>query len=145
MRRGNRHGSGKRILVCVVAAAAFALLLAAPAQATFPGGNGKLAFASCGPADCGIFVSAGDGSNAVQITHNPEFVVLAGTIRMEDSYPAWSADGSRIAYARGHANGDSEVRIANADGSGDHSLIAGTQPAWSPDGSRIAFARGPGR
>jgi TolB protein len=132
------------MLATAVAAIAL-LLLAAPAQATFPGQNGKLAFGSCGPEDCGIFVSAADGSDAVQITHNPEFIVVGGTIHMEDGYPAWSADGSKIAYARTHANGETEVRIVNADGSGDRSLIAGTQPAWSPDGSRIAFAKGPGK
>ena len=142
MSRGAVFRRRKRVVTSTIAAAAIALLLfAAPAEATFPGQNGKLAFSSCGPDDCGIFVSAADGSNPVQITHNPEFIILHGTIRMVDTYPAWSADGSRIAYARVHANGDTEVRIANADGSGDRSLIAGTQPAWSPDGTRVAFAR----
>ena len=52
--------------------------------------------------------------------------------------PAWSADGTRIAYTR---SGD--IWTMNADGSDQHLLIDnGDQAAWSPDGTKIVFVRG---
>jgi hypothetical protein len=62
--------------------------------------------------------------------------------------PAWSADGSKIAYALIGSPGDYEfgqLVVANADGSSPTPLFAEPQqhgmlaPAWSPDGSQIAF------
>lgn len=53
--------------------------------------------------------------------------------------PAWSPDGSRIAFA------DPRLRIvvADADGSRPKVLtrrpVVASEPAWSPDGSRIVF------
>src|SRR3954468_17181562 len=46
---GHCAGGARVSLAAAAATATLALLSAAPAQATFPGGNGKLAFASCGP------------------------------------------------------------------------------------------------
>ncbi|MFV2043586.1 MAG: TolB family protein [Anaerolineales bacterium] len=65
-------------------------------------------------------------------------------------YPAWSHDGSKLAYA---AKGDldyapNRLLIANADGSGlvsifGEELIADlAYPTWSPQGSSIAFTKG---
>jgi Tol biopolymer transport system component len=56
--------------------------------------------------------------------------------------PAWSPDGSRIAFASDTARtGQLVIAVMNADGSGYTSLHqAGADPAWSPDGSRIAFS-----
>jgi TolB protein len=64
------------------------------------------------------------------------------------SDPAWSPDGSRIAYiayaSRLAEAGD--VAVANADGTGAHTVTATrepeSRPAWSPSGRLIAFARG---
>jgi TolB protein len=59
--------------------------------------------------------------------------------------PAWSPDGSAIAfggYRPDHA-GNADIMVANADGS-DRRLVVDTGyddfiPVWSPDGSRLAF------
>ena len=55
--------------------------------------------------------------------------------------PAWSADGTRIAYVEGSV-GFNRLMVMNADGSGQTVITPtpSTQfgPAWSPDGSRPA-------
>lgn len=53
--------------------------------------------------------------------------------------PAWSPDGSKLAYVR-----DGEVYVANADGGGETAVGAGHYPSWSPDGSALAVSRGDG-
>ena len=59
-----------------------------------------------------------------------------------DSFPAWSPDGRRIAFDSDR-DGNSEVYVMNADGSGVTRLTYNDAfdvfPAWSPDGRRIAF------
>jgi TolB protein len=61
-----------------------------------------------------------------------------------NTYPAWSHDGKRIAFRRMVGESNSDVFIANADGSDarnltNHPAFDGW-PAWSPDGTQIAFA-----
>ena len=60
----------------------------------------------------------------------------------EDSAPAWSPDGRRIAFASGR-DGNFEIYVINADGSRQRRLTRNTGrdvgPVWSPDGRRIAF------
>jgi Tol biopolymer transport system component len=61
----------------------------------------------------------------------------------DGGFPAWSPDGSMIAYAPGGGpSGRSWIAIMNPDGSGKRRLPHtnyGEYPAWSPDGKRIAF------
>lgn len=61
-----------------------------------------------------------------------------------NTYPAWSPDGKKLAFRRMLGALDSEVFVANADGSDAHDVTNHPAfdgwPAWSPDGSRIAFA-----
>jgi Tol biopolymer transport system component len=114
----------------------------APAQATFPGANGKIAFAGCGSTDCGILTMNPDGTDVTQITHG---TVVAGCGRfgcftVSDSSPAWSPDGRRIVYVGQHENSRNEIRIVNADGTGDTGLgFFGGDPVFSPDASKIAL------
>jgi Tol biopolymer transport system component len=66
----------------------------------------------------------GDGSSFRRLT----------TGLAAESDPAWSPDGSRIAFTRG----TDVVLLTFGDGSVTR-LAAGRQAAWSPDGSAVVF------
>jgi Tol biopolymer transport system component len=107
-----------------------------PAGATFPGTNGRIAFASDAARDLDIWTMNPDGSGAVNVT-DP-----AGAPGF-DREPAWSPDGTKIAFRSG-ATDAAEIYTMNADGTGLTQLTSNNvkdfAPAWSPDGSTIAFA-----
>lgn len=73
-----------------------------------------------------------DGSNLHKLTQN------SGV----ELNPAWSPDGSRIAFASG-TNGMLDIWSVNPDGTGLLQLttqsLNNSQPIWSPDGTTIAF------
>jgi len=58
------------------------------------------------------------------------------------SSASWSPDGLRLVYSS-DVDGDSEIYIVNADGSGHRQLtqdaFSDIHPSWSPAGNRIAF------
>ena len=64
------------------------------------------------------------------------------TMRAMEESPAWSPDGSRIAFMSDR-DGNFEIYVMNADGSGPTRLTKNPEsdayPVWSADGSRIAF------
>ena len=120
-------------LVAVLVLAASVLAAVPAAQAAFPGHNGRIAFASAREGDAapsfGLYTMRADGSDQRTVGDLPGF------------RPAWSADGSRLAYEFGGA-----VRLVSADGSGLTTLAVeccrAFAPSWAPDGQRVAFTRG---
>jgi TolB protein len=63
----------------------------------------------------------------------------------EDSYPCWSPDGKRIAFASDRG-GAMNIYVMDADGGNVKQLTTFDDrsrcPAWSPDGKQILFTRG---
>ena len=67
-----------------------------------------------------------------------------------DKWPAWSPDGSKVAYLS-DASGEEEVYVVAQDGSSPAEKITSSgqafryQPKWSPDNQHIAFSDKDGR
>jgi TolB protein len=61
-----------------------------------------------------------------------------------NTYPSWSPDGQKIVFRKIIGDMNSEVFVANSDGTDQRNLSNNAAfdgwPAWSPDGTQIAFA-----
>ncbi len=98
-----------------------------------------------------VFVMDGNGSGLSQITNGTE---RAGQFGDQNITPAWSPDGTLIAFASAQDLGDGihgySIEVMRPDGSDVHRLTSCNRPCtggdvaptWSPDGSRLAFIRG---
>ena len=107
----------------------------------------------------GIYVIDTDGGrpHLLQKAGRRQWYAGHGWLRTSLEDPAFSPDGSKIAYIDGMSDWGNGLRVMDADGSNVRVLLdsngelsdgisipycAGA-PAWSPDGSRLAFC-GPG-
>jgi Tol biopolymer transport system component len=112
----------------------FLLVLAAPAQAAFPGANGRILFTS----DNRLYTVDPAGGAWTRL-------VSAET---RQAQAAWSPDGAHVAFRVG-PDGDSEIWIVDADGANLHQVTDtpnpggdprySSQPGWSPDGTKLVF------
>ena len=128
------------MLVAAVMLAMFLLVLVAgakPADAAFPGANGKIAFTkeNFRQGSSGIFTINPDGS---------------GSSKLGSGYsPSWSADGTKVVFEIFSGDGEEEynqdIYVMNADGSGVEQITTGRaydfSPSFFPSGDKIAFIR----
>jgi TolB protein len=148
--------------ICLLLTLATLALPVVPAQATFDGDNGRIAFRRFLNTDRtwgAVFTANPDGSQEVQVTQPPYGYV--------DRNPDVSPDGRRIVFEResndcGEDCFVDDIFTVDTDGS-NLTQLTGTgspngnclppgnvvecngSPAWSPDGREIVFTRASGR
>jgi len=96
--------------------------------------NGKkIVFTGSGLTDSYVGVMNADGSDPVNLTNLPD---------VSDGFPAWSPDGSQIAFTS-RRDGNNELYLMDPYGHNLKRLTNNTfddyAPTWSPDGKQIAF------
>ncbi|MEM5774811.1 MAG: hypothetical protein AAGU05_07380, partial [Anaerolineaceae bacterium] len=85
-----------------------------------------------------IYAMAPDGSNPANLTNDPA----------DDFKPAWSPDGSRIAFVSNRdltGEGGQHIFVINADGTDLKQITLdfyADDPSWSPDGAMLTYEAG---
>ena len=81
-----------------------------------------------------VYVMNADGSFQTNLTNSSSST---------DSQPAWSPDGTRIAFHSNRGGGNLQIYVMNADGTNVIQLTntpeLNSSPDWSPDGNFIVF------
>lgn len=91
-----------------------------------------------------IFLVRPDGTGIRRLTAEAD----TGAARrdLQEAEPAWSPDGTRIAYVVRTREGASRIRVVELRTGAAREVSGGpgndTNPAWSPDGRYLAFASG---
>jgi len=106
---------------------------------TVPPGNGpRIVFAEGAPSHISVINLDGSGKSQIHSSIG------------NDSTPAWSPDGTKIAFTTpDDINDHLTIGVMNADGGGFHRLAEAEafydgNPAWSPNGAQIVLTAGGG-
>jgi len=141
----------RRVVVAVAVSAALVIVLVAVGaflltrDSSRPARGDLIAYSCKEPNNVwyAICVINTDGTGSRRLTHG-----------IETTDPAWSPDGSKIAFTRREDVGEyttmseDDVFVMDSDGGGERQLTREVQgqhsgqPSWSPDGSAIVFTRG---
>jgi len=119
-----------RVGVAVAGIVALSAAGAGPAQAAFPGENGRVAFTAFAGDRQDIFTIGSDGLDLRNLTNDPN----------TDTDAAYSPDGSRIVFSS-LRDGDAEIYTVAVNGTGVTQLTTtggNVDPSFSPEG-RIVF------
>ena len=96
----------------------------------------QIVFSSTRDGNPEIYVMDSDGANHRRLTAN----------QAENYRPAWSPDGTKIAFVSNRNRGFVQIHIMDADGKSPIRLtntVWDDYPSWSPDGQKIAFCSSP--
>lgn len=102
-----------------------------PSPATLPAGCKKIAFVLSKEGQSDLYSVCPDGSQLLNLTNDA----------FSDSHPAWSPDGSHIAFASSRSGG-MHIFVMKADGSDVKQISTdyeNSYPLWLPNGRQIAF------
>ena len=125
------------VLALVVACMVVVIAFMKPAEAAFPGRNGDIAFTNYdGTAD--IYRINPDGTGLERLTD------IGGW----SQYPAYSADGQRIAFQNDADDMDEvgrDIWVMDADGKNETNLTNTPSvdewfPAWFPSGNKVVYS-----
>lgn len=134
----------KSLRLCAIAGSLvfFFLALADSSYGQVTSVNGQIAYTVCGPGtdpqfstQCDIWVMQADGTLQTNLTN---------TLDLNETNPAWSPDGSKIAFMEGYEF-STRLMVMNADGSNSTVITPDPSfqfyPSWSPAGTQIALVR----
>jgi Tol biopolymer transport system component len=136
--------SYRKLVRTMSLASAGALVLAltatSPAQAVFPGTNGRIAFTANLDGHQQIYSANKRGGDLQQLTS------VTGNVVVE--FPAYSPNGRKILFDS-NLSGNYQLYSMKADGTSmkpltDEAGVDHFKPDYSPDGTKIAFVRCPG-
>src|SRR5918998_3782178 len=121
-----------RLFTVTALAALLALTAPTPAQATYPGAVGRIAFGISEAGNVDVHSIRPDGTGLRQLTDHPGF----------DACAAYDASGQRIAFCSDRSGaGAVEIWAMRADGSEERQLTflnqRATFPDFSPNGRRV--------
>jgi TolB protein len=124
------------VLATTMTVALAALAMAPAAHATYPGANGRIAFAMTIDGNTDIYSLLPNGHGLRRLTSDPDFEACA----------AYSADGQHIAYCRApSASSPAGIWVMNQNGTGQHLIVSSDAagragfPDFAPDGTKLAF------
>jgi tol-pal system beta propeller repeat protein TolB len=127
----------------LAAGAVCCLLLVSGCGGSGPTGD-DIAFVSSRDSYYAVYLMDADGSGRGRLTDEESDPSTAGGVQFQTD-PAWSPDGTRIAFAS-NRSGNSDIWVANRDGSGMRQITnhpeIDTSPTWSPNGVQLAFVSG---
>ncbi|HEY6677867.1 MAG TPA: hypothetical protein VI411_03090, partial [Actinomycetota bacterium] len=122
-------------LFVAAAGVGFAVVAFGTGERTNPAAtaHGKIAFATGVGGHWQIVTVNADGTAMTPLTD----------LSTDQFHPAWSPDGTKVAFDAQDGRGVSQIDVVDAHGSNLQTLTQGPGwnylPAWSPDGARIAF------